>query len=819
MPEAATGIGCIGSGMDTRIAGKTIGRFQLVRILGEGAQGTVYLARDAHLDREVAIKTLNLAPADRAATARRLSQEARTVSKLNHPNIVALYDAGDLEGAPYLVFEYVPGKTLADLLQRDAPLRRDRAVAIAIEILEGVAHAHGILHRDLKPGNVIFDAAGRARIADFGISTRLTARDTETFAATPLYVAPEYVERGEYLPQSDLYGVAAMLYQMLTGKAAVQGSTVKQVLEQVVRGETPPPSRHNGEVDEKLDALVLRALAKRPELRFASARELADALQAYLAPELPAEPPASANQSTIEFLLWRMRVKSEFPALSETIRTINRIAASDRESAGALARVILKDFALTNRLLKLVNAATFGQYGKVSTISRAVVIVGFEAVRSMAVTLLFLDHLQNRAQAGSLKEDVIGSLLSGLLAKHIAGSEDVRDSEEAFICAVYQNLGRLLAAYYFYEESQEIERLMAGRSLSEDQAASQVLGVSYEQLGIEIARTWNFPESILFSMRRIAPGKVPPAKTADDRIRTIANLADELRGITTGQTDKEHNRRLKELSGRFANGMHLDAGRLAQITRSAVQELASEASIFNIDLRNSDVLRQAHSWLAQAGSGIAKADVEDDGRDVLAESDLEKTLVKDEAAATAATPPAVDGKPANAAAILTAGIQDITNTLVSEYKLNDLLNIIIETIYRGMGFARVLIAIRDARSGVINGRFALGEDSDSLLRHFSFPLQGGPDLFRLSVSQGRDILISDARAEKLRAQLPDWYRSHVRATAFVLFPIVVGKSPVGLFYADKLNADPLSIERDEANLLVTLRNQAVLAFKQASVAR
>jgi len=179
----------------------------------------------------------------------------------------------------------------------------------------------------------------------------------------------------------------------------------------------------------------------------------------------------------------------------------------------------------------------------------------------------------------------------------------------------------------------------------------------------------------------------------------------------------------------------------------------------------------------------------------------------------------VDGKPANAAAILTAGIQDITNTLVSEYKLNDLLNIIIETMYRGMGFARVLIAIRDARSGVINGRFALGEDSDSLLRHFSFPLQGGPDLFRLSVSQGRDILISDARAEKLRAQLPDWYRNHVRATAFVLFPIVVGKSPVGLFYADKLNADPLSIERDEANLLVTLRNQAVLAFKQASVAR
>jgi len=801
------------------IAGKTLGRFKLVRVLGEGAQGTVYLAQDAHLGREVAIKTLKLAPQDRAATIQRLLQEARTVSKLSHPHIVTLYDAGESEGAPYLVFEYVPGETLAQLLGRSAPLPTHRAVAIALEILEGVAHAHehAVLHRDIKPANIIFDAAGQARIMDFGISTPVSGVVSYGFAATLLYAAPEYVARGEFLPQSDLYAVGAVLYEMLTGKHTVQGRSAQEILERVQRDEPLPPSRHTQAVDEQLDAHVLRALAKRPDLRFASAKEMTAQLRAWLEP--PAAVSTGTNPSTVEFLLRRMQVKSEFPALSETIRSINRIAASDKESASTLARVILKDFALTNRLLKRVNAATYGQYGKVSTISRAVVIVGFEVVRSMAVTLLFLDHLQNKAQAGNLKEDVVGSLFSGLLARQIAGGDDLRDSEEVFICAIYQNLGRLLATYYFFEESQEVERLMASKPLSEERASNQVLGVSYEQLGIEIAKTWNFPERILHSMRKLGAGKVPAPRTVDDRVRVVANLADELRELTTTLPAEVADKRLNQLGERYANCLQLDAAQLKRITQLAVQEIAKEASIYNLDINNSSALRLARNWGARTGTDAVPADSApelDKALASLAETELERTLVDHERGLLDQTP-ASGGKPVNAAAILSAGVQDITNTLVSDYKLNDLLNMIMETMYRGMGFARVLLAVRDARSGIFAGRFALGEGSDVLLRQFSFPLTGSPDLFRLAVAKGRDILITDARAEKVHTQLPEWYRTQVHAPAFVLFPILVGTNPVGLLYADVLGQRPLQIEREEANLLVTLRNQAVLAFKQAAV--
>ena len=200
--------------------------------------------------------------------------------------------------------------------------------------------------------------------------------------------------------------------------------------------------------------------------------------------------------------------------------------------------------------------------------------------------------------------------------------------------------------------------------------------------------------------------------------------------------------------------------------------------------------------------------------DALGDADLDKTIVNG-ALDPAATLPG-DGKPPNATAILSAGIQDITNTLVSEYQLNDLLNMIMETMYRGMGFARVLLAIRDVRTGTVAGRFALGERNEELLRQFKFPLAGTPDLMRLALTHGRDVLISDASADKVRAQLPDWYRTYINAPGFALFPIVVGKNPVGVFYADARRA-PLKIERDEANLLVTLRNQAVLAFKQEAL--
>jgi serine/threonine protein kinase len=811
--------------MVTRPEQEGFGRFRVLRPLGEGAQGRVYLAHDPHLDRQVAIKTLLVNPADRAQTLESLLAEARTVGKLQHPNIVALHDAGEQQGEPYLVFEYVAGATLQEALVSTRIFARTRAVETALQILEGIHYAHGrgIVHRDLKPANIMLDEKGLARIMDFGVAASLAAkkRGTAAFAGTPLYAAPEYLARGDGGPLADVFSVGAMLYEMLAGRTVVRGDSLAEIVRRATSEAYTPASQWNREVDQALDGIVMRAVAQRPEQRYPSAQAMIEALRAYLSP--PAAEPTgteAGRQSTLNFLLRRMKHKSDFPALSEAISAINRITASDTESVASLSNVILKDFALTNKLLRLVNTAVYGQFGGVSTVSRAVVIMGFEAVRSLAISLLMLNHLQNKSQAASLQDEIVGSFFSGILAKQLTGDERATELEEAFICAMFLNLGKLLATFYFYEEAGEISKRVEQKQLSETAAATEVLGISYEELGIGVAEAWNFPAHIIHSMRALKDGPVAAPKTPKDRLRIIANLAGDVRRAT--QTPVENRDQvLRALSTRYAGAITLNKESLGHAVERSLAEFFREVKILDLNVRGSRVLEGVGRWVGTTVPALdaATADGARSGNNGVAASvenaDIARTVVDantgDGAPSTVVPPAGGDAK-----AVLTAGIQEITNTLVGEYSLSDLLRMIMETMYRGIGFSRVLLCIRDVKQDVMVGRFGFGQDAERLAAKFRFPMAYEADVFHVALAQGRDIYITDTNADSIRARIPEWYRTHIGAAAFVLFPIVVDKKPVGMIYGDQCERGALRIESAEANLLKTLRNQAVLGFKQKS---
>ena len=152
--------------------------------------------------------------------------------------------------------------------------------------------------------------------------------------------------------------------------------------------------------------------------------------------------------------------------------------------------------------------------------------------------------------------------------------------------------------------------------------------------------------------------------------------------------------------------------------------------------------------------------------------------------------------------------------MVDDYELNDLLRMILETMYRGGGFSRVLLCIKDAKQNSMNGRFGFGDNIDEILKVFRFSLKYAADVFHVSLNQGLDIFIADIDAENIKGRIPDWYRKNVGAQSFILFPVVINKAGVGLLYADKINAGELNIQAKELSLLKTLRNQAVLAIKQ-----
>jgi len=337
---------------------------------------------------------------------------------------------------------------------------------------------------------------------------------------TPRYMAPERLRNEPASASSDVFSLGMVLYEMLTGRAAVSGANAIEIMHNVTNEPVRPPSQVNPEIDAVLDQAVLTAIHKSDSERYPTAAAMKQALEDYLTPSGGNVPDDGPEQTPLAILIERMSRKSNFPALSQTIGTINRVAADSDESVQTLSSALLKDFALTNNLLKLVNSTIYGQFGSnISTISRAVMILGFNAVRDLAVTLILFEHMQNKAQATQLKEDVIASYFTGIMAHRIAKKSGIADVEEGFICGVFHNLGRMLATYYFYDESVAIATRMRDGE-SEAVASRAVLGVSHEELGIGVASHWNLPEKIVNSMQRTgsAPPRHHPNTSAADRV-------------------------------------------------------------------------------------------------------------------------------------------------------------------------------------------------------------------------------------------------------------------------------------------------------------
>lgn len=274
------------------------GRYRLLRRLGAGGMADVWLAQDEMLDRRVALKFMHERFSDDRQFVERFRREARAAAALQHPNIVAVYDRGEQEGRHWIAMEYVEGASLKDLIRRG--LRVPEAVEIVRQILQGVryAHQHGIIHRDLKPQNVLVDAEGRARVTDFGIARAGTSEITQTGSVlgTAQYLSPEQAQGLDVTAAADIYSIGVILYEGLTGRVPFDGDSPVTVAMKQVTEAPLPPSALNPQVPPALDAVVLRALAKDPADRFASADEFLEALERAEADPQGAPAPAPAPE-------------------------------------------------------------------------------------------------------------------------------------------------------------------------------------------------------------------------------------------------------------------------------------------------------------------------------------------------------------------------------------------------------------------------------------------------------------------------------------------------------------------------------------------
>jgi serine/threonine-protein kinase len=258
-------------------------RYELGPRLRGGGMADVHAGTDRRLGRDVAIKLLRAEMAARADVRRRFETEALAAAGLAHPNAVAVFDAGEHEGTPYIVMERLPGETVADRIAA-GPVDPEWLRRVALDVLGalGAAHAQGVLHRDVKPGNILLTSEGSAKIADFGIAKTVGSETTSAghLIGTPAYLAPERLEGGPASPASDLYSLGVVLYEGLAGRKPFTGATPVAIAGAIRRGTHPPLPEVRPDLDARLTAAVERAMAHDPSARFQSAAAMAEAIGA-----------------------------------------------------------------------------------------------------------------------------------------------------------------------------------------------------------------------------------------------------------------------------------------------------------------------------------------------------------------------------------------------------------------------------------------------------------------------------------------------------------------------------------------------------------
>lgn len=785
---------------------KQLGRFEPIDVLGKGAQGIVYLAEDTQLGRKVAIKTLD----KRRQDAEQLNQEAKNVSKLSHPNIIPLYEIGFHQESPFLVYQYYEGEQLKQRLQRETKLKQLDAVKITDQILDGIGYAHknNIIHRDLNPSNLLIDKDGNTKIMDFGISVISgTLTSSTEITGTVNYLAPEQLTNSELSPAIDIFASGLILYEMLTGHQVYAANNSMAVMYKITNDIVAPPSKRNPEIDKDLDAIVMKALEKDPANRYTSAAEMQAALKKYLKVDDDdgKESSNTNTSSTVEFLLRRMKRKQDFPAVSAHITEINqKSATSNLSSANELSNVILKDFALTTKVVRLVNSSFYGQFGgEITTVSRAIVILGYEQVRAAVLSIILFEHLQNSEQANELKNAAYTALMSGIIsrekAKQMKGlNED--DVETSFVASMFHTLGKLLTIYYFPEEFEAMKTSVLNKGVDEDQAMRSLLGVSYDELGRGIAKEWKLPDTIGDSMKRLPEGTVPVAKTSSESLRQLACFSNELCAINS--SDKDTNDAYDALAARYKDSLGITKDSIDKLLESSIKEAEEFTRILNIDTskvtvfnnirKNTEENKEGENWTTEV---VEKGGDVDDGVTIETVKAEPKTQQQ------------------NQHDILVNGIAEITNSLLDDFNLNEIPTMVLETIYRGMGFNRVLFAVHDAKNKQVIARFGLGKGIDGIIPDFRYKVSDSEDVLVSTIRKGKEFIVLDVNSDEYKDKVPAWLRRLTMPTTVVLYPIIVNKRCLGLIYADNDDSS-IKISMEALGFFKTLRNQASLAIQQ-----
>ncbi|RZA31943.1 MAG: HDOD domain-containing protein [Lysobacteraceae bacterium] len=506
-------------------------------------------------------------------------------------------------------------------------------------------------------------------------------------------------------------------------------------------------------------------------------------------------PPEGATRRVRAALMHKVCGDEEMFALGASIARVVEMASSDDHGTHDLAYYVVSDPALTQRILRLSNTIQYRTPGgtPVTTISRAISLLGFDNVKTTALAMLLVDALDSSEHAGSVRVELEAALCASLVGREMARHSFYQGAEEAAICALFKNIGSLLVASHEHERYREIGALVLGGKHTVGQASQMILGCSYDALSQAVLAEWNIPDVIVRAQAALAPGGVKVAANRGEWMRQVAAFGLDVARLLARTHEPAGSAEAAALLARYGEALDLDRDRMAGLM-SSVQE----------GMRG--LMESMNMQPSPRSEPVGGAGLQGGLPNVLQLATLDAGEEEQEG-----THPS--GKPKNARDLLLAGVQDVTQMRASGSKVNDVVLAVLETLYGALGFRFATVCLKDAKSGQYRARAVLGEDSGRLQAGFAFPVASSRDLFHLAMEDDADLMISDASSPKIRDLLPEWHRRLLPdARSFIVLPLVVGKVQLGLFYADRNLSAEEGVPPDETALIKALKAQVLAAL-------
>ena len=511
-------------------------------------------------------------------------------------------------------------------------------------------------------------------------------------------------------------------------------------------------------------------------------------------------------------LLLQIRSGKDFPVTSAAISLIGQLTSEQEVPIAELANVVLGDYGLTSKLLKLINSVYYLRFGEVTTVSRAIVLLGTDHLRDVALSFTLFERLQAEASRHIINL-LCRAVYAAVVGRRIASQMGYANPEEAFICSLFHTLGEMLTAYY----APETYAALSKGSTGSEESVGVRTSLLYLGLGKEIAQGWRFPTKIVRCMEK------PTVKMSehDDvyRLCCIASGANEVAHIVEEGLDPEDRKSKLE---RALKKVHLSTSLISgngDVT-APVEDVHKYCSLYGITFERSAIARSLNQGREETEhaqgpfEGPVGKTAEDALIDLLPNSD-------DSSSSARSSVPEGQIAQDNPETVFTKGLREVGDAFLEECPLDDILTIILETMYRGLkpfGLRRTLLLIRDAQRPVMEVRLSLGDPLASIKSWFSIPIAaGGSDVFNIALSEQRHLFIGDSAVQPVNGQalIPPWLVEHIdRPVAMGVLPLHIKKISIGLIYLEGEKGFFTNVPQNYLNYLKILHQQAVLAIRQ-----